>query len=240
MNIPIVKEWGSWAVFIFSWLVALITGLSTRPWETGREFSGTMVLTILGLTFLINAKNPLTSTLRTKGRKREHILWFLFFSVVGITLLSPFLIKGIKIFSIFSLLVVSYVVLLSAGKEHTLLTELNGFALLTLSAPIVYYVITGEVSYKLYIAVFVFFAAGVFKVRAKIRKSPFFKWIMVLYCGTAAAIYYVLSIPIILLLPLLENIVSVILMREEKLKTTGNTELIKGVLFVILVIFFWK
>ena len=240
MKIPVVKEWGSWVVFSSSWLAALITGLLTRPWERARDYSSLTVMTILGLTILINSKNPLTSVLRTRGKKKEHVIWFLFFSISGLALLVPFLIDGIKGFSIFSLLVLSYVILLYKGKEHSLFAELNGFAMLTLSAPVIYFTVTGDLSLKLYAAVLLFFGAGVFKVRVRIRKTLTYRWIMALYCVFAITTYYKLDIAIIILLPLIENLISVILMREEKLRTTGYTELIKSIVFIILMGMFWK
>jgi hypothetical protein len=178
--------------------------------------------------------------LRTKGKQKEHFLWFLFFGLTGLLLLAPFLVEGIKSFWIFSLLAVSYVTLLSMGKEHHIITELSGFALLTLSAPVVYFALTGELSMKLYLAVFIFFAAGVLKVRVRLKKTYFFRVIMVLYCAAAAAVFYLFDISILLLIPFVENIISVILMREERLKMTGYTELIKGVLFIILIGIFWR
>jgi hypothetical protein len=111
--------------------------------------------------------------------------------------------------------------------------------LLTLSAPVVYFAVTGELSMKLYLAVFIFFAAGVLKVRVRLKKTPFFRVIMVLYCAAAAAVFYLLGISVLLLIPFVENIISVILMREERLKMTGYTELIKGVAFIVLIGFFW-
>lgn len=239
MKIPLVKEWGSWAVFISSFLAAISAGLMTRPWETGREFSGLTVLTVLGLAFLINSKNPLASVLRTGGKNKEHVLWFLFFSVSGIVLLIPVLTEGIKTFSIFTALVVSYAVLLYKGREHNLFTEFNGFALLTLSAPVVYFAVTGDFSFRLYAAVLLFFGAGVFKVRVRTRKTHFYRLVMVIYCAASVIVYYLLDISIIILTPFIENIVSVILMREEKLRTTGNTELVKGIIFIILIGLFW-
>ena len=108
MKIPIVKEYGSWAVFGSSFLAALFAGLMTRPWETGREFSGTTIMTVLGLTFLINAKVPFSSLLRSRvftesgesgiGNK-ENFCWFLIFMVAGLGLLIPFLINGFSYFS---------------------------------------------------------------------------------------------------------------------------------------------
>jgi hypothetical protein len=47
-------------------------------------------------------------------------------------------------------------------------------------------------------------------------------------------------VPVIVLLPLIENIWTVLMMREEKLKTTGYIELIKSVIFVILLSFNWQ
>jgi hypothetical protein len=240
MKIPVVKEWGSWAVFVSSWLAALVAGLLTQPRDGERDFAGLTALTILGLTFLINFKNPLASVLRSKGKKREHVLWSLFFGVSGLALLLPFLVEGIKVFFIFSILLVSYAILLYKGNEHSLFAELNGFALLTLSAPVVFFTVTSELSLKLYAAVLLFFGAGIFKVRVRIRKTLKYRWIMVLYCALAVIIYYLFDIPIIILLPLIENIVAVVLMREEKLRTTGYTELIKGIVFVVLIGFFWK
>ncbi len=240
MKIPVVKEWGSWVVYISSLLAAFAAGLLHSPGQTGRGFSVTLVLTIIGLTFIINSKNPLASAIRTKGRQQEHLRWLLFFGVTGLILLLPFLFEGLKFFWFFSFLAVSYVILLIFGKEHHIIAEINGFALLTLSAPVVYFTITGEMSMKLYLAVFLFFAAGVRKVRVRLKKSLFFRVMMVLYCAAVLAVFYLSDISLLLLLPLIENIVSVILMKEEKLKVTGYIELTKGVGFIVLIAFFWR
>ncbi|MBI4848501.1 MAG: hypothetical protein HY808_08015 [Nitrospirae bacterium] len=239
MKVPVVKEWGSWAVFFSSVLAGLISGLLTKPWLTGRESGSKTALTVLGLTLLINSKNPLTSALRAK-EKREHILWFSFFALTGFALLVPFLIEGLKTFLVFSLLIASYAILLSSGKEHHIVTELNGFALLTIAAPVVYFAMTGEMSWKLYLAVTMFFAAGVFKVRVRIRKTPFFRWLMIFHCAAAVSVFYLLDISTLLLLPLIENIATAVWLREEKLRTTGNIELTKAIIFIVLMGFFWR
>ena len=240
MKIPIVKEYGSWAVFIFSVASGITTGLLTRPWQTGRDISVSTLLTVLGLTLLINSKNPLSSIVRSKGYSKEHYLWFALFSMSGLVLLVPFLIDGLKTFYVFSPLVFIYVFLLFSGKEHSLFTELNGFALLTLSSAVIYFVITGEMSFRLYLAVFVFFAAGVFKVRARIKKTNPYRWLMVFYCAASLVIFYFLNISTAILLPLAENVINVIQMKEEKLKITGNVELVKGVIFTVLLGIFWQ
>ena len=239
MKIPFVKEWGSWAVFSSSCLAGLITGLNTKPWLAGRDFAKVTVLTVIGLVFLINSKNPLASALRSRGKKR-HVRWFLFFAVTGFVFMTPFLIEAMKAFQIFALLAVTYVVLLSFGKEHHLAAELNGFALLTIAAPVVYFAVTGEMSWKLYIAVTVFFSAGVFKVRLRLRKTPLFRLVMILYCLTSAVLFYYINISLLILVPLLENIATALWLREEKLSTTGYTELAKGILFIVLTGIFWQ
>jgi hypothetical protein len=239
MKIPIVKEWGSWAVFSSSCLVGLIAGLKTQPWFAGRDVTKLTVLTVLGLAFLINAKNPLAAVLRSKGKK-QHVRWFLFFALTGLALLLPFLNEGIKAFQVFAFLIASYIVLLYSGKEHYLAAELNGFALLTISAPVVYFAVTGEMSWKLYIAVTVFFSAGVFKVRLRLRKTLLFRTVMIFYCITSAALFHYMNISLLILLPFLENIVTAFWLREEKLSTTGYTELAKGILFIVLTGLFWQ
>ena len=240
MKIPVVKEWGSWAVFISSLLAGLVTGLLTSTRETGRGIPALTALTIAGLAFLVNSKNPLASALRTRWKKKEHVFWFLFFSVSGLALLIPFLRDGIKTFSIFSVLALSYGILLYKGKEHSLFAEYNGFALLALSAPVIYFTVTGELSLKLYAAVLLFFGAGVFKVRVRTRKTLKYRWLMALYCAVAVVLYSLMNISVVMLLPLIENLISVISMREEKLRVTGYTELVKGIMFIILIGFFWQ
>ena len=239
-RIPFVREWGSWAVFIYSCSAGLVTGLLTRPWEAGSAYSVKTLATILGLVFLVNSKAPFASLLRTGKKNKEHLGWFLFFVLSGLALVVPFLIKAKLILMVSFLLVAIYLVFVASGNEHYLLAELNGFALLTLSAPIVYFTITGDVSWRLYAAVQVFFGAGVMKVRVRLKKTLPYRSLMLIYCAAGPLFYYYLNIPVILLLPLSENIVSVILMREERLRTTGNIELIKGAVFLLLLGFFWN
>jgi len=251
MKIPIVKEYGSWAVFGSSFLAALFAGLMTRPWNSGREFSVTTFMTTLGLILLINAKVPFSALLRAKSftasgesetgnRNKENICWFLIFLFAGLGLLMPFLIDGFRYFVGFSSLVISYSILMAKGREHHLIAEINGFALLTLSAPIIFFTVTGDISMRLYLAVLIFFVAGVFKVRVRIKKTSLYRGSMICYCIAAVAVFHFINISLILLVPLLENIISAIWMREEKLKTVGDIELAKGIIFIVLTGFFWK
>jgi hypothetical protein len=240
MKVPFVKEWGSWVVFVSCCLTAVAAAVPRISLEPGGDIFIGSGLTIIGLALLINAKNPASSLIRSKGRNTEQLIWLLFFTITGVALLAPFLFSGIKDFMVLFLLVLLYVLLLMMGREHHILAEMNGFALLTLSAPIVYFVMSGELSMKLYAAVLIFFWAGVFKVRLRIRKTHFFRQAMVLYCMAATAAYLMLNISIMLLLPLLENVVSAVVMREEKLRETGYIELSKSIAFIILIAFFWQ
>lgn len=240
MKIPILKEYGSWAVFIFSCASGIITGLSTKPWHAGRDVSVAILLTVLGLVLLINTKNPFLSLIRTKGQNREHLLWFMFFCIGGFSLLIPFLAGEIKTFLLFTPLILGYAILLSSGREHLFLAELSGFSLLALSAPIVYFAITGEISFRLYLAVLIFFAAGVFKVRAILKKTFLYRGLMVFYCAAALVFFFYMDVSAFMLLPFTENIASVLRMKEERLRTTGNKELIKGLVFTVLLGFFWQ
>ncbi len=240
MKIPFVKEWGSWVVFGASCLAGFIAGMLMKPWEYGREFAAQTALTVAGLSFLINSKNPLNLALRSKGSKREYMCWFLFFIVGGLVLLYPFLTEGITGFYMFSVLIASYAALLFLGKEHSLVTELNGFALLTLSAPVVYFSVTGQVLLKLYAVVLIYFVAGVLKVRVRVKKSFTYRAVMVLYCAGAVTAYHLMNVSSVLALPMIENIVSSVWLRDEKLRTTGNIELIKSIVFIVLIGLYWR
>ncbi|MBI5740213.1 MAG: hypothetical protein HZA16_05765 [Nitrospirae bacterium] len=239
MKIPFVKEWGSWAVFLTSCLGGLITGLQTRPWLCEREFAGVTALTVLGLSLLINSKSSLAAALRSR-EKKEHMAWLLFFVIAGLCLLIPFLAEGAGAFLIFALPAASYLVLLQTGKEHHLAAELNGFALLTAAAPAVYFAVTGDMSWKLYIAVTLFFWAGVFKVRMRLRKTGFLRSVMIVYCVMALLVYYSIGVPVLMLAPLLENVYTALRPRPEKLRATGYIELSKGILFLVLIWLSWN
>lgn len=239
LKIPFVKEWGSWIVFISASIAALIAGSITGQSSDSELHSLKTVLAILGLAFLINSKNPLTALLRPGGRSRDNLLWSLFFATIGLIMLLPVITEGIKPVLIALLLVISYIMLLLARKEHSLAAEFNGFALLTMAAPVVYFAITGEVSLRLYVCALLFFGAGVFKVKIRLKKSVFYRSMMVLYIVISAGSFILFDIPLILLLPLLENLISALYMRDEGLRTTGYIEMTKGIVFLVLMGFFW-
>jgi len=236
MKIPILREYGSWAVFILSSASGIAAGLSSGQW---RGEITEIIFTILGMALLINSKNPFSSLVRASWHDRS-LLWFMLFALSGIAFLIPFLAEGLKAFLPFFLLIFSYLILLSIKKEHHLITELNGFALLTISAPVVYFVVASEMSIRLYLAVLIFFTASVFRVRMKIRRAFAYRLLMFIYCIIAITIFVYLKLSLFLLLPLIENIASAFWLRKETLRRIGDIELAKGVVFLILFAFFWK
>jgi len=231
MKIPVVREHGSWVVFILSAIIAIIAGIDA-PMGTLPYYK--LSITILGLAMLINSKRPLTSVLKGTTRKSINMYWFLAFSISGLLMLIPFLIDGITAFSIFIPIIILYIVLLYRGKEHSLVSELAGFALLCVTAPVVYFVLTGDLSLRLYIMVSLFFSAGVFKVRLRMRKGLGDRMVMILYCLGVFIIFRSLGISTVILIPLSENIITALWIRKEGLKTTGQIELLKGVAFTLL------
>jgi len=239
MRVPLVKEWGSWVVFASSSFAAMAAASVSTGNAAGDGSATDLFMVLAGMFVLINAKNPLASSIRSGFRRPEHVIWLIFFSLAGALLLFPVMKTALPLLMVCAIPAVTYAILLWMGKEHHIMAELNGFALLSLAAPIVFFILTGDVSWRLYVVVLLFFWAGVFKVRVRIRKNSFYKTVMVAYCVLAVAVYAISGIPVIILLPLIENVVSSIRFREQKLRTTGNIELAKSVLFVFLVWRFW-
>jgi hypothetical protein len=231
VNIPVVKEHGSWVVFALSSIVAVIAAMDVSMGEIPYL---RLVPVISGIALLINSKKPLTSAIRAGRQRASSIYWFFFFSMCGLLMVFPFMIKGIVSFSVFLPLIILYALLLFSGREHSLIAELTGFALLCVTAPVVYFILTGELSLRLYLIVLLFFSAGVFKVRLRLRKGVKEKAMMILYCIGVFIVFRYLGVPTIILLPLLENLLTALWIREEKLSTTGQIELLKGVAFVFL------
>ncbi len=238
IKVPIVKEHGSWVVSGLSFAAGMIIGFFTSHGYQEPEIFFNVLLTFTGLAFLINSKSPLSSLIKRSG-KENALSWFLFFAVGGSLLLMPFLFKGLSSFIFFSPIVILYVILLYAGKEHNLVAELTGFSLLTLSAPVAYFAAAGVVSYRLYLAVFIYYVAGIFEVRVKTRRRFSYRLFMVLYCLLALILYRFINVSVFVLLPLIENIFSAIWLREEKLKITGNIEFAKGIMFTAILVYFW-
>ncbi|MBI4825304.1 MAG: YwiC-like family protein [Nitrospirae bacterium] len=235
MRIPLVKEHGAWFVFVLSCAAGILAAKTIS--EYGTLFK--ILLTSAGIALLINSKALLSPLVKGRRMDKAALAWTALFLTSGLLLLSPFLERGLTHFIVFSPLVVFYLFFIAVNREHLLIAELAGFSLLTMAAPIIFFMATGVLSLKLYVAVFLFFGAGVFKVRMRMKKTAFFRAVMATYCFSVLIIYYYRNIPCIMLLPLLENIANAIWFRDEKLKVTGNVELVKGIMFLTLLYLFY-
>lgn len=240
LKIPVVKEHGSWVVFLLSCLSGIIASLTKYPLHDAGENVGKTFMTAGGLALLVNAKRPLTSLLGKNGRRKENFLWFLLFCSVGLALLAPFLQNGLRPFICFSPLLIMYVGCLYIRKEHAFVAEFLGFALLTLSAPIMYFVLTGVVSTRIYLAVLVYFASGILKVRMRVRRDLRGRLSMILYCLITPAIFVALRMSPYLLIPLIDNVLSAVRNGDVNLRTLGNIEMAKGLIFCALLLVFWQ
>jgi hypothetical protein len=236
-----VKEHGAWFVFILSCAAGIIAGSLSAMQSTAGRPHLKLVLAIAGMSLLINAKVPAVSLIRSGSRRVEDAAWLGLFIFSGILLLLPFLADGFLPFALFVPLVIAYFILIAIDKEHLIVTEIIGFSLLTAGGAVTYFILTGVLSIKLYAAVLIFFCAGVFKVRLRLKKTFFYRQVMVIYCIAAAGIYVLMGLSPLILLPLLENVLFSVWPRDEKLKVTGNTELVKGLVFLLLLgLFFIK
>ena len=90
--------------------------------------------------------------------------------------------------------------------EHSFFTEISGFVLLSLSALVAKLATTGLIDPALFATVAIFFTAGVFKVRVQFRKGILHRVLMVIYIGFAIAVYRLIHTPVLVLLPLIDNL----------------------------------
>jgi hypothetical protein len=128
----------------------------------------------------------------------------------------------------------AYLLSLKFLGEHSVVTEMSGFVILALSSLVAKLSITGVVDPTLFVGTAVFFTAAVFKVRVQFKKGFVQRVIMVIYIGFAIAVYRTLSIPVIVLLPLSDNLLFSISLYRAKLSFTGWLEVLKGVVFLFL------
>jgi len=219
-----LKEYGSWSVLIVSSLLGV--GVS-------RVFSWTVIPLFIVLSLLINSKQAFTKwSRRTEGitalavflaqiAAAAIILVFLFGS--GITMLLPLLVFP-----------AAYLLSNRFAGEHAVLTEVLGFVLLSLAAVLMKYLLTGGIDVRLFLGVAFYFSAGVFKVKALLLKKTSYRFMTVLVILASLYVYHRMYIPVIILLPLLDNLIAAVTLYKVRLKTTGWIELAKSLVFMML------
>ena len=219
-----LKEYGSWSVLIVAYGIGL--GVSRAfPWQA--------VPVLFALALLINSKQAYTKWVRQRTVRR-HLLVFLGQLAAAAVILIPVYGPGIP--QLLPLLVfpAAYLLLNRFAGEHFVLTELLGFALLSLAAVLAKFLVVEGVDVRLFVATALYFTAGVFKVKSVLLKKTLDRVLTVVYVLFAAYAYRRFQISFIILLPLVENIFMALTLYKVRLQTTGWIEVVKSLLFLAL------
>ncbi len=224
-----LKEYGSWSVLI----VASLLGVGVS-----RTFTWTVIPLFIVLSLLINSKQAFTKWSRGTEGTTALIVFLAQIAAAAIILIILF---GSGIMMLLPLLVFPAAYLLSnrfAG-EHAVLTEVLGFVLLSLAAVLMKYLLTGGIDVRLFLGVAFYFSAGVFKVKALLLKKTSYRFMTVLVILASLYVYHRMYIPMIILLPLLDNFIVAATLYKVRLKTTGWIELAKSLTFLLLFLFYY-
>ena len=224
----ILKEYGSWSVMVISYLAGLFTG---------GEFSFKAIVSLIALSLFINSKQAFAMWIRHVDPARSSAI-FIIQIVLASLMLAGILGEGIFRLLPYILIPAAYVLLLYFAGEHAIVTEIFGFGLLALSSLMAKFVTTGTIDHRLYIAVAVFFAASVFKVKLQLKRKLPERFFMAFYIIFALLVYRVIKVPIVVLLPLIDNAIFSLTLYKLKLKATGWLEVIKGMAFLVLIALF--
>ena len=224
-----LKEYGSWSVLI----VAFLTGLGVSK---GFVWAALPVFVALGL--LINSKQAFMRwSRRTADRTALAVL--LGQIIVGSGILLIVFQEGLPLLLPLLVFPAAYLLSNKLGGEHSILTELLGFALLSLAAVLARFLIVQGVDVRLFVATALYFTAGVFKVRSLLRRRPLDRLLTVLYVLFAAYAYHRFHIAYLILLPLADNVIAAATLYKVRLQTTGWIEVAKSLLFLGLMIAFF-
>ncbi len=224
-----LKEYGSWSVLIVAYLIGI--GVS-------KAFTWTAIPLFVALGLLINSKQAYTKWSRRTEDRKSLIIFIGHIAAATIVLLAVF---GSDIPMLLPLLVfpLAYLVMNKFAGEHSVLTEVLGFTLLSLSAVLAKFLLTGGVDVRLFVGTAVYFTAGVFKVKALLLKKKKDRVLTMLHVVFAALVYQRMHIPVIILLPLVDNLIVSAFLYKVKLQTTGWIEVGKSLIFLFLFIYYY-
>jgi hypothetical protein len=224
-----LKEYGSWSVLITACLVGI--GVS-------RGFSWLAFPLFLALGMLINSKQAFTKWLRKKGDKRS---FFIFVSQIAAATAVLVAVFGSDMPRLLPLLVIpaAYLLMNRFAGEHFILTELLGFALLSLAAVLMKFLITNGIDVRLFVAVALYFTAGVFKIKALLFRKSMDRALAVLYVLFAIVVYRGFHLSFLILLPLMDNLIAAATLYKVRLQTTGWIEVAKSLTFLILMLLYY-
>ena len=224
----ILKEYGSWSVLTVAFLIGL--GVTRElPWQALPLF--------IALGLLINSKQAYMKWTR-QPLERKHLCVFLG-QVAAASVILIALFAG-NLPQVLPLLIVpvAYLLMNRYAGEHHILTELLGFALLSLAAVLAKFQVVEGVDVRLFVATALYFTAGVFKVKAVLLRKMRDRVLTVLYVLFAAYVYRRFVISLLVLLPLAENIAMAIFLYKVRLQTTGWIEVAKSLAFLALMV--WR
>ena len=210
--------------------LSYLTGLVV----SGRVTPGAMAV-FIAIALYINSKQAFVLWMRRRKENSVRSLAIFMLQVLSATmLLLPVLGKGLASLMPYALVPFAYLICLKFLGEHSIITEISGFVLLTLSALVAKLTATGVIDPALFTAVAVFFTAGVFRVRVQLTKGMSQRILMVIYVVFAIATYLLIHAPVLVLLPLIDNLVFSITLYRLKLRETGWMEVMKGAAFLLL------
>ena len=225
----ILKEYGSWSVLT----VAFFIGLSVS-----RAFPWQAIPLYLALGLLINSKQAYTKWVRKTEDRSPLVIFLAQITVAAVFLIALF--SG-SIPQLLPLLVfpAAYLLMNRFAGEHFVVTELLGFALLSLAAVLAKFLIVQGVDVRLFVATALYFTAGVFKVKAVLFKKLWDRVLTVLYVVFAIYAYRRFQIASIVLLPLVENVIMAVTLYKVRLQTTGWIEVVKSLAFLGLMMYYF-
>jgi len=225
----ILKEYGSWSVLTVAFLIGL---------GVAREFPWQALPLFIALGLLINSKQAYMKWTR-QPLERKHLGVFL--GQVAAASVILFALFAGNLSQVLPLLIVpaAYLLMNRYAGEHHVLTELLGFALLSLAAVLAKFQVVEGVDVRLFVATALYFTAGVFKVKAVLLRKMRDRVLTVLYVLFAAYVYRRFVISLLVLLPLAENIAMAIFLYKVRLQTTGWIEVAKSLAFLALMILYF-
>ncbi|RMG67904.1 MAG: hypothetical protein D6710_10810 [Nitrospirae bacterium] len=219
----LLKEYGSWAVALTAYLIGIKGLISVDELLAGA----------FACFFIINSKEAFSKWLRSY--RFEPALIFFAQMITGSVVILFIVGRDFTAFLPFLFIPVLYLLLFRFKGEHFILTEVFGFMVLTLSVLPSCYITTGRVGYELYLIVSLFFFFFFFKVRMQLRKDNSYRIVSLLYLFLVFIIYTLFIKKPILGLPLLENLYFTLRPYRVRLKHTGWIELLKSLLFLLLI-----
>ncbi len=224
-----LKEYGSWSVLVIASLIGV---------GASRAFSWSVIPLFIALGFLANSKQAFTKLRGQTERITAYAVFCVQIAVAAVILISLF---GSGVTMLLPLLAfpATYLMFNRLAGEHAVLTEVIGFALLSLASVLMKYLITGGLDVRLFLGVALYFSAGVFKVKALLLKKTRYRIMAVLFVLVTLYIYHRMYIPMIILLPLLDNLIAAATLYKVRLKTTGWIEVGKSLAFMVLFLFYY-